>query len=84
MQLNSHLWNNINNNIYYYNNNYIYIYIYIYNNNNDNNNKYLLEESCTFFSYKVFQLNYIVISSKGLQIKTNIFSMLSHDKIYTT
>ena len=49
--------------------------------NNDNNNKYLLEVlNCTFFRMK-YIIIYVIISSKGLQIKINIFSMLSPELI---
>ena len=53
-----------------------------YNNNNNNNNKYLLEAlNCTFFFRMQYIIIYVIISSKGLQIKINIFSMLSPEII---
>ena len=36
-------------------------------NNNNNNNKYLVEESCTFFSYEVFKLIILLFPLKGFR-----------------
>ena len=46
----------------------VHLDIYIYhNNNNNNNNKYLLEESFTFFSYKVYKLIILLFPLKGFR-----------------
>ena len=39
------------------------LFIKIYN----NNNKYLLEESCKFFSYKVYKLIILLFTLKGFR-----------------
>ena len=38
----------------------------MYNTNNNNNNTYLLEESCTFFSYEVYKLIILLFPLKAL------------------
>ena len=37
------------------------------NNKNNNNNKYLLEESCKFFSYEVYKLIISLFPLKGFR-----------------